>query len=149
MLKLEKFSKVKPARGVINAIKNSDAVIIGPSNPITSILPILNLDGVREALKDTYVVAVSPFVGGDAVSGPASKFMNALDFESSALGVGELYKDFLDEIIIDKIDENLFESLNEIVNKVSITNTIMNDLEAKKFLAKKVIENISKIENGG
>lgn len=144
-----KFSKVEPARGVINAIKNSDVVIIGPSNPITSIMPILSLEGVREALNDTYVVSVSPFVGGEAVSGPASKFMNALGFESSALGVGELYKDFLDEIIIDKIDENLFESLNEIVNKVSITNTIMNDLEAKKFLAKKVIENISKMENGG
>ena len=45
---------------VVDAIKNSDAVIIGPSNPITSILPILSLDGVRDALKDTYVIAVSP-----------------------------------------------------------------------------------------
>ena len=54
------FSEVSPAEGVIDAIKNSEMVIIGPSNPITSILPILSLEGVREALKETYVVAVSP-----------------------------------------------------------------------------------------
>ena len=60
-------------------------VIIGPSNPITSILPILSLDGVREALKDTYVVAISPIIGTDSVSGPASKFMTALNVEVSRL----------------------------------------------------------------
>ena len=64
-----KFSSVAPADGVVDAIKNSEAVIIGPSNPITSISPILSLEGVREALKDTYVVAVSPIIGSDSVSG--------------------------------------------------------------------------------
>ena len=144
-----KFSNVKSASGVIKAIENSEAVIIGPSNPITSIMPILNLEGVKDALKENYVIAVSPFVGESAVSGPASKFMNALGFESSSLGVCELYKEFLDEIVIDNSDEKLLLSLNEIVNKVSITNTIMKDLDAKKFLAKKIIENISKRKNGG
>ena len=53
-----KFSEVSPTDGIVDAIKDSDAVIIGPSNPITSISPILSLEGVREALKDTYVIAV-------------------------------------------------------------------------------------------
>jgi len=136
------FSKVKPADGVIDAIKNSDAVIIGPSNPITSILPILSLDGVKEALKDTFVVAVSPIIGNDSVSGPASKFMKALDIEVSSVGVAKLYQEFLDVLVIDEQDENLKENLIEIINKVIITNTIMNSSDAKINLAKKILDSI-------
>ena len=95
------FSEVSPAEGVIDAIKNSKAVIIGPSNPITSILPILSLEGVKEALKETYVVAVSPIVGSDAVSGPAGKFMKALGMDISSVGVAKLYENFLDNIVIE------------------------------------------------
>ena len=136
------FSKVKPADGLIDAIKNSEAVIIGPSNPITSILPILSLDGVKEALKDTFVVAVSPIIGNDSVSGPASKFMKALDIEVSSVGVAKLYQEFLDVLVIDEQDENLKENLIEIINKVIITNTIMNSSDAKINLAKKILDSI-------
>ena len=136
------FSNVKPAEGVIDAIKNSDAVIIGPSNPITSILPIISLDGVKEALKDTFVVAVSPIIGNDSVSGPASKFMKALDIEVSSLGVAKLYQEFLDVLVIDEKDENLKDNLSEIINKVIITNTIMNSSDAKINLAKKILDSI-------
>ena len=137
-----KFSKVPPCDGLIEAIKNSRAVIIGPSNPITSISPILSLEGVREALKNTYVIAVSPIIGSDAVSGPASKFMKALNVEVSSVGVAQLYKDFLDNIVIDDKDSNLNLQLNEIINKVTITNTIMNNLDAKKNLAQIIIDSI-------
>ena len=137
-----KFSNVNPSNGVVDAIRNSDAVIIGPSNPITSILPILSLSGVREALKETYVVAVSPIIGNEAVSGPASKFMNALDIEVSSVGVADLYKDFLDNFVIDDKDSNLNSQLKQIVNKVTITNTIMNSLDAKKNLAQTIIDSI-------
>ena len=107
-----KFSNVAPSEGVVDAIRNSKAVIIGPSNPITSILPILSLEGVREALKDTYVIAVSPIIGSDAVSGPASKFMKALDIEVSSVGVADLYKDFLDNIVIDDKDSITIKANN-------------------------------------
>ncbi|WP_296857317.1 2-phospho-L-lactate transferase [uncultured Methanobrevibacter sp.] len=137
-----KFSNVSPSDGVVESIKNSEAVILGPSNPITSILPILSLEGVRDALKDTYVIAVSPIIGSDSVSGPASKFMNALDIEVSSVGVASLYKNFLDNIVIDTQDSNLESRLNQIVNKVTITNTIMNNLDAKKNLAKIIIDSI-------
>lgn len=136
------FSQVEPAEAVIDTIKKSEAVIIGPSNPITSILPILSLEGVREALKDTYVIAVSPIIGNDSVSGPASKFMKALDIEVSSIGVAKLYQDFLDVIVIDNKDENLEKNLGEIINKVIITNTIMNSLDAKINLAKKILDGI-------
>jgi len=137
-----KFSNVSPSEGVVESIKNSEAVILGPSNPITSILPILSLEGVRDALKDTYVIAVSPIIGSDSVSGPASKFMKALDIEVSSVGVASLYKNFLDNIVIDTQDSNLESRLNQIVNKVTITNTIMNNLDAKKNLAKIIIDSI-------
>ena len=137
-----KFSKVTPTDGIIDAIRNSEAVIIGPSNPITSILPILSLDGVRDALKNTYVIAVSPIIGSGAVSGPASKFMGALNVEVSSVGVANLYHDFLDNIVIDDEDSNLKSQLNQIVNKVTITNTIMNNLGVKKNLAQIIIDSI-------
>ena len=136
------FSEVSPADAVIDTIKKSDAVIIGPSNPITSISPILSLEGVKEALKDKYVVAVSPIIGNDSVSGPASKFMKALDIEVSSLGVAQLYKDFLDVMVIDKKDENLKNDIGEIINKVIITNTIMDSSDAKIDLAKKILDGI-------
>ena len=137
-----RFSKVSPAKGVIEAIKNSDAVIIGPSNPITSISPILSLEGVVDALKDTYVVAVSPIIGSDAVSGPASKFMKALGIDVSSIGVADLYKDFLNNFVIDNQDDGIKDDLMQIVNKVTVTNTIMNNFDAKKKLAEKILNDI-------
>lgn len=137
-----KFSEVSPAPGIIDAIKNSDAVIIGPSNPITSISPILSLEGVKEALMDTYVVAVSPIIGSDSVSGPASKFMKALGIDVSSVGVASLYEEFLDNIVIDNDDYNLQSELNQIINKVTITNTIMNSLDAKINLAQTIMDSI-------
>jgi LPPG:FO 2-phospho-L-lactate transferase len=137
-----KFSNVSPAGGIIEAIENSDAVIIGPSNPITSISPILSLDGVKEALRDVHVIAVSPIIGNDSVSGPASKFMKALDIEVSSVGVASLYQDFLDTFVIDDKDIDKKVEINQIVNKVIVTNTIMNNLGAKKNLAQIIIDSI-------
>ena len=137
-----KFSSVSPAEGIIESIENSRAVIIGPSNPITSISPILSLEGVRDALKDTYVVAVSPIIGSDSVSGPASKFMKALGIDVSSVGVASLYEDFLDNIVIDCKDYDKKSQLNQIVNKVTVTNTIMINLGAKKNLAQIIIDSI-------
>ena len=137
-----KFSNVSPSVGIIDALKNSDAVIIGPSNPITSILPILSLEGVRDALKDAHVVAISPIIGSDSVSGPASKFMKALDIEVSSVGVASLCEDFLDTMVIDNKDEDKKFEVNQIINKVIVTNTIMNNLDAKKNLAEIIIDSI-------
>ena len=137
-----KFSKVAPVESLIDAINNSDAVIIGPSNPITSILPILSLEGVEDALKNTHVVAVSPIIGSGAVSGPASKFMKALDVDVSAVGVASLYKEFLNTMVIDTKDDDKKIEVNQIINKVIVTNTIMNNLDAKKNLAEIIIDSI-------
>lgn len=137
-----KYSNVIPSEGVVESIENSDAVIIGPSNPITSISPILYLEGVKKALKNIYTIAVSPIVGSDTVSGPASKFMKALDIEVSSVGVASLYKDFLDVMVIDEKDYDLKDELENIVDKVVVTNTIMKTLDDKKNLAGIILNNI-------
>jgi LPPG:FO 2-phospho-L-lactate transferase len=75
----------------IETIGASDAVVIGPSNPITSILPILACDGMKEALRDKIVIAVSPFIGNAPVSGPAAALMTAAGFEPSSSGTFNCY----------------------------------------------------------
>ncbi|MFI5383655.1 MAG: 2-phospho-L-lactate transferase, partial [Methanosarcina thermophila] len=74
---------------VLEALENDDKVLIGPSNPITSIGPIISLPGMRDILKKKMVVAVSPIIGNAPVSGPAGKLMAASGLEVSSMGVAE------------------------------------------------------------
>ena len=76
---------------VLATIEASDAVVIGPSNPITSISPILACEGLKPALKDKFVIAVSPFIGHAPVSGPAGALMEAAGYEPSAIGTFNCY----------------------------------------------------------
>ncbi|MGI6448697.1 MAG: 2-phospho-L-lactate transferase [Methanobrevibacter boviskoreani] len=134
------YSDVPPAPELIETIEKSEMVIIGPSNPITSIMPIVSIGGVREALRDKYVVAVSPIVGTEPVSGPAGKFMNALGYDVSAIGVAEMYKDFVDKLIIDNEDKDLSLKIKDIVGDVGVTNTMMKSLDIKKDLANFILK---------
>lgn len=133
------YTKVNPVPNLIETIENSEMIIIGPSNPITSILPIINLKGVEKALKDSYVVAVSPIIGNAPISGPAGKFMKSMDYEVSSFGVASIYKNFLDKFIIDDVDKNLKEDIEKIIKEVIVTNTNMKTIEDKKALAKVIL----------
>jgi len=134
-----KYTKVNPSPEVIEIIEKSDMVIIGPSNPITSILPITSMNGVEKALKNSYCVAISPIIGGSAVSGPAGKFMKAFSHEVSSLSVASMYKGFLDKFIIDEMDENLKDKIEKLIKDVTITKTKMKNIHDKKMLAKIVL----------
>ncbi|KUK04511.1 2-phospho-L-lactate transferase [Methermicoccus shengliensis] len=92
-------------REVGEALRENEWVVIGPSNPITSIRPILGVGGMRRYLSRKRVLAISPIIGGRAVSGPAEKLMRACGLEPSSLGVSQLYEDFLDLFIIDHRDD--------------------------------------------
>ena len=89
----------QPTDAVLDALESP--VVIGPSNPVTSLGPMLAVEGVREALRETDVVAVSPFVDGEIVSGPAAKLMRAVGLPASSRGVYEAYSDFLDVLVVD------------------------------------------------
>ncbi|MDI9619059.1 2-phospho-L-lactate transferase [Methanothermobacter sp.] len=131
-----RFSGVKPAPGVLEAIESAERVIVGPSNPVTSIGPILKTEGVRDALRDAWVAAVSPFIGRRPFSGPAGKFMEAKGYEVSSLGLAEMYGDFLDMLVIDGADSNLKTEIEKLIKEVTITNTIMENIGDKIMLAR-------------
>jgi len=79
-----------PSQSFLDLLEKEETVLIGPSNPVTSIGPILALEGVRERVQDKKVVAVSPFIGDKPVSGPAAKFMEAVCAPASDEGVRSL-----------------------------------------------------------
>lgn len=91
----------------ISAIEESDGVIIGPSNPVTSIGPILECSGIREALRKQFTAAVSPFIGRRPVSGPAAALMTAWGYEPTSLGTFQVYSDVADVFIQDVRDTEI------------------------------------------
>lgn len=138
-------STAVPAPGVIEAIEAADVVVLPPSNPIVSIGPILSIRGVRQALvaTDAPVIGVSPIVNGAPVKGPADKLMAGLGFEVSPIGVAEVYRGFLDALIVDNQDTEFVAKLRERGVHAYATNTIMNALESKISIAKAALETIT------
>ena len=134
-------SDAEPAPGVIEAITTADAVIIAPSNPVTSIGPILAVPGIRDALKSTRgkVAAVSPIVGNAPVAGPAGILMQAQGLPCSIAGVARVYEDFLDVLVCDSRDARPAELLRENGLRVYCTQTIMRSADDKAALARAVL----------
>ncbi|HEX8091252.1 MAG TPA: 2-phospho-L-lactate transferase CofD family protein, partial [Blastocatellia bacterium] len=136
------IESARPARGVVSAILDSDAVIICPSNPFISIGPILAVPGILDALKKTQaqVTAVTPIIGGRALKGPAADMLRDLGHEVSARGVASVYRDFVDVFVLDESDRELEPDINELGMRVLVTNTVMGTLEDKRRLARNVLE---------
>lgn len=134
------YDEVPPTEDVLEALENSDQIIIGPSNPITSINPILSMPGIQKILKKNYVTAVSPIIGGNTVSGPANKFMKAKGYEVSPVGVAKIYEEFLDHYIINTTDDKYKHIIQEFIPKVSLENIIFNNLTDKINLAKRILK---------
>jgi len=135
-------SDAEPAPGVIEAIRSADLVLLAPSNPVTSIAPILAVPGIREALRESRArsVAVSPIIAGDAVSGPAGILMAAQGFAVSIAGVADFYHDFLDLLVVDSKDALAAEKLRETGMRVHCTSTLMRKPEDRVALAKSVLQ---------
>jgi LPPG:FO 2-phospho-L-lactate transferase len=126
------IQNAKPSKAVIEALEKENNVIIGPSNPLTSIGPILAIKGMKKLLKGKKVIAISPIIGDSPVSGPAGKFMKARGFEVSSKGVAECYGDILDALVIDIMDR-----VNEksIAGKAVRFDTLMTSVEKSEALA--------------
>jgi LPPG:FO 2-phospho-L-lactate transferase len=117
-----------PPPEVLEAIAQADAILIGPSNPIISIGPILAVPGMKDALaaSPAPVVAVSPFVGGRAVKGPTDAFMEHAGLERSAQGIVSAYDGVIDGLIADEDADGL---------PVLVTGTLMVDAPSRRRLA--------------
>jgi LPPG:FO 2-phospho-L-lactate transferase len=105
-VELDGIAAAKPTPEVLAALAGAEAIVIGPSNPVISIGPILALPGIREAIAaaGVPVIAVSPFVAGAVVKGPTERFMAAVGRPSTAAGVATLYAGLIEAMVVDEDD---------------------------------------------
>ena len=131
-------SETVPAPGVLDTIASAQAVLIAPSNPVTSIGPILAVPGIREALAQTKapVVAVSPIIGSAAVSGPAATLMAAHGLEVSIRGVAAAYQGFLDMLVAHTSDAAVAEALTTTRFQVHCANILMETQQDRSQVAR-------------
>jgi LPPG:FO 2-phospho-L-lactate transferase len=134
-----------PAPGVVEALRDAQAVVVCPSNPITSIGPILAVPGMVRALEETTatVLAVSPIIGGEAVSGPAGRLMAVSGLPVSAVGIARAYTRWLDILVIDERDHDLAPEIAALGVRAVATPTLMTGREAETALARRVLECLS------
>jgi len=132
----------RPAPGVRDAIDGADLVVVCPSNPVTSVGPILAVPGIGEALASTRapVVGVSPIIGGAPVSGPAGRLMQACGLEVSPLGVAAAYAPWLRALLIDEQDRALGDALARRGVRAVVTDVMMPDHAREQALARRVLE---------
>ncbi|HEV7528581.1 MAG TPA: 2-phospho-L-lactate transferase [Solirubrobacteraceae bacterium] len=126
--------QARPSEHVLAALAGARAIVIGPSNPLASIAPILAVPGIREALADAAapVVAVSPIVGGEVLKGPTAAFMEFAALECNAGGVADFYGELLDGIVADEDPARELASLR--------TDTRMDDAQARARVAAQTLD---------
>jgi len=137
--------EARPAPGLVEAIGAADAVLVCPSNPVTSVGPILAVPGIVEALHGTRapVLAISPIVGGRAVSGPAGRLMAARGLPVSALGIAQAYAPWLDILIIDDEDAALAPSIEAAGARPVVASTLMTGRVEEMRLARRILETVA------
>ena len=139
-VRLDGADGARPAPGVLDAIDDAAVVLLCPSNPVVSIGTILDVPGIREALRDVTVVGVSPIVGGRVVRGMADRLLPAIGAEVSAPGVAALYADFLDGWVIDEADAAHADAIARTGVAVRVTDTIMRTPEVSAALARTALD---------
>jgi len=137
--------EARPAPGLVEAISAADAVLVCPSNPVTSVGPILSVPGIVEALHSTRapVLGISPIVGGRAVSGPAGRLMAARGLPVSALGIAQSYAPWLDVLIIDDEDAALAPSIEAAGARPVVASTLMAGRVEEMRLARRILETLA------
>jgi LPPG:FO 2-phospho-L-lactate transferase len=105
-VQLEGIEAAEPTPEALEAIRLAEVIVLGPSNPVISIGPILAVPGMREAIaaSPAPVVAVSPYVAGEVVKGPTDRFMEGIGRPTTAAGVASLYAGLIDAMVVDEGD---------------------------------------------
>lgn len=119
------MSSATPTAEALDALEEADLVVIGPSNPLISIGPILTL--MREHLKRGRTIAVTPIVAGAALKGPTVEMMRALGHEASPLEVARMYRDLAGAFVLDERDRELAGSVEGLGYRVVVRDTVMRD----------------------
>jgi LPPG:FO 2-phospho-L-lactate transferase len=143
-LRFRYIDTARPTPEVLAALSHARTIIVGPSNPLVSIGPILALPGIVEVLQavragGTPVVAVSPIVAGRALKGPADRMLASLGGTSSAVGVARHYADHIDGLVVDSADAELAAAAAAAGPRIHVTDTIMGDDGSRVRLAAEVL----------
>lgn len=133
----EGSGSARPAPGVVEALAAADAVLVAPSNPYLSIGPILAVDGIRRALEERSVrcVAVSPLVGGVAVTGPLDRMLSRMAGGTTPAHVASRYEGLIDALVIDESDAPASADVELVV-----ASTLMQDRQSARRVAEVVLE---------
>jgi LPPG:FO 2-phospho-L-lactate transferase len=132
-VELHGLERARPSEDVLVALASCDLIVIGPSNPVISIGPILALPGMREAVAGAPApaVAVSPFVEGRSVKGPTDHFCAWAGIDLDAAGIARAFSGVIDAVVADEAVDGM---------PCLVTDTLMDDQEARRRLAAEVVE---------
>ena len=130
----------RPTAAVLAALGDADVIVIGPSNPIVSLGPILAVPGMADAIagareRGVLVLTVSGIIGGKALKGPADRMLVSLGHDASAVGVARLLAPHTDTFVLDTVDAALEPAIADLALATHVTDTIMADAEGRARLA--------------
>jgi LPPG:FO 2-phospho-L-lactate transferase len=128
-VELRGIEQARPTPEVLEALANADVIVIGPSNPVISIGPILTVPGLREAMKAP-VIAVSPLVRGAVLKGPTDEFLAWAGHPLTSEGIAAHYAGLLDGLVADERAESV---------QTLVTDVEMADADARRRVAREVI----------
>lgn len=140
-----------PAPGVVSALEDSEFIVIGPSNPVTSLGPILAIDDIKEVLERNRhkTLAVSPVLGDAPVSGPTGVLMEGLGYEVTPVSVARIYSDFVSMFMLHEGDKTMVSEIEDLGMDVYLADLLMPDLSARIDLAREVLGVLSDDVNRG
>ncbi|HEX5579825.1 MAG TPA: 2-phospho-L-lactate transferase [Candidatus Limnocylindria bacterium] len=140
-LRFEGAARARPSRAALDAIGQAELLVIGPSNPLVSIGPILAIPGMREAVQGARGVrlGVSGIVAGRAIRGPADRMLASLGHDATARGVAELYRGLVDRFVIDEADAALAPEIGALGMAVTVLPTVMRSDEDRARLARSLV----------
>jgi LPPG:FO 2-phospho-L-lactate transferase len=135
---IEGIGEARPTPEVLAAVESAQAIVIGPSNPVISIGPILAMPALREAINASPapVVAVSPYVAGEVIKGPTEIFMRAVGRPSTAAGVASLYEGLIDGMLCDHEDPDPAPDRLRVMS----CPVLMEGYEGRRALAQRTLE---------
>ena len=140
-LRFEGAERARPSAVALETIRQAELMVIGPSNPLVSIRPILAIPGMRAAVESApgRRIGVSGIVAGNAIRGPADRMLASLGHEPTARGVAEMYRGLIGRFVIDEADVALAPSIEALGMEVSVLPTVMRSDEDRAELARALV----------
>jgi LPPG:FO 2-phospho-L-lactate transferase len=139
-VRYEGADEAVPAPGVLEALRDAEAIVICPANPILSIAPILAVPGIRDVVAaHARVVGISNLIAGAAVRGPADRLLADLGIEASCVGVARAYRDLCAAFVIDDQDAARASEVEALGVRAVVTDTLMKNLDVATALARETL----------